>query len=62
MFGLEGVFNISDDIIIFGKDKEHDMSLMRVLQRLEDNWLKVNLDKCEFRKDKLEYFGIIISS
>ena len=35
--GCEGVRNISDDIVIYGKNhKEHNMCLEKVLQRLQD--------------------------
>ena len=52
-----------DDIVIFGKtEKEHDNNLNLVLSRLKDNGFKVNFDKCEFKKSKIECLGHIISS
>ena len=53
--GLPGCKNISDDIIVFGKGKkEHDRNLRDVLQRLQDNNLRLNKDKCEFSKSHLQ--------
>ena len=41
-----------DDILVTGKDsQEHFLSLMRVLNALEESGLTVNLKKCEFFKD-----------
>ena len=62
--GLEGVKNIADDIIVFGKTRaEHDQNLdiIKCLSRLSNCGLKINRDKCSFLKDKLEFFGQIFS-
>ncbi|XP_063965770.1 uncharacterized protein K02A2.6-like [Lytechinus pictus] len=60
--GLEGVRNISDDIVVFGKDvEEHDIRLNAVLQRLRDRHLTVNADKCIFRAPRIMFFGFVIS-
>ena len=61
--GLPGCKNISDDIIVFGKGKdEHDKNLRGVLQRLKDNNLRLNKDKCEFSKSEIRFYGHIFSS
>ena len=61
--GLPGCKNISDDIIVFGKGKyEHDKNLRGVLQRLKDNNLRFNKDKCEFFKSEIRFYGHIFSS
>ena len=56
--GIDGAINISDDILVFGKTlKELDQNLKAVFQRLREKGLTLNKSKCEFRKDKLEFFG-----
>ena len=56
--GINGVLNISDDIIIFGKTTaEHDKALKEIFQRLSDKGLTLNPDKCVFDKENLDFFG-----
>ena len=58
--GLEGVRNISDDIVVCGRNPtEHDERLEAVLKRLKDKNLTLNKGKCEFNKQKLEFFGYV---
>ena len=46
---IKGVINISDDIIVYDKDQQsYDLSLHKVLQRLNDNGPEINLLKCKF--------------
>ena len=66
--GIDGALNMSDDIFIFGKGQtdqeamvEHDKHLKQVLQRLQENGLTANLPKCEFRKPKMEFYGMVFS-
>lgn len=60
--GLDGVKVIVDDVLIYGKDDaEHDQHLSAALRKIHDSGLKLNRDKCEFRKTKIEYFGHTIS-
>ena len=57
---IDGAINISDDILVFGKThKEHDQNLKAVSQRLREKGLSLNKSKCEYRKDKLEFFGYV---
>ena len=50
-----------DDILIFSKDqKELEINTRRVLQKLKDNNLFLNLDKCVFNVEEVEYLGIVI--
>jgi hypothetical protein len=52
--GLDGVRNISDDIIVFGcTQEEYDNRLERLFIRLHERNLTLNKSKCEFNKDKL---------
>lgn len=45
--GVEGARNISDDIIVFGKSQvDHDEALRAVLQRMRENNLTANPNKC----------------
>ncbi len=54
--GIEGVENISDDIIIHAPDKEsHDERLHAVLRRLESCDLTLSTEKCQFNMDKLVF-------
>jgi len=51
-----------DDILIFSKEKEDLQKLtLRVLKKLQDNDLFVNLDKCTFEAKEVDYLGMIIS-
>lgn len=60
---IEGVKNISDDIIVFGDTAEiHDQRLEKVMQRLKEKGLTLNADKCEFKKNKLEFMGLTFSN
>ncbi len=60
--GIEGVENISDDIIIHAPDKEsHDKRLHAVLRRLENCDLTLNAEKCQFNMDKLVFMGMLLS-
>lgn len=58
--GIDGARNISDDIIVYGRTQtEHDQHLEAVLRRLHDKGLTLNRNKCEFNKNRLEFFGYI---
>ena len=63
LHGIKGAMNISDDIIIHGAtQQEHDDALHAVFQTLKENGLTINPRKCEFNKDKIEYFGLVFSA
>lgn len=60
--GLQGVVNVSDDIIVFGRTlEEYEERLHKVLERLENSGLAANLEKCEFGKRTIEFFGLVFS-
>ena len=60
--GIEGVKNISDDIIVYGVDQDsHDKALHEALNRIEKSGLTVNIDKCEFSKTEMNFFGLNFS-
>lgn len=51
-----------DDILIYSRNKEeHLQHLKMVLQRLQEQQLKINLEKCDFLKEELVYLGFVIS-
>ena len=60
--GIEGVDNISDDIIVHGPDQTtHDQRLHKTMQRLRQHCLTLNVDKCLFNVDRLVFIGILLS-
>ncbi|KAK2720773.1 hypothetical protein QYM36_004599 [Artemia franciscana] len=60
--GLEGIRILVDDILVYGKNREeHDQRLSAVLRRARKKGIRFNSEKCEFSKDKVKYFGHIIS-
>ena len=59
----KGTKNVSDDIIVYGKDEEeHDKNLHKLLATLQKAGLTVNKTKCEFRKKEVEFYGFIFSA
>ena len=55
--GIEGVRNISDDII-FGKSQaDHDAALQAVFQKMRENNLTANPAKCLFNQSSIDFFG-----
>ena len=52
-----------DDILIFKKTlDEHLLHIRRVLERLREEKMLINLKKCSFVKRELVYLGFVISS
>ncbi|KAL7856478.1 hypothetical protein SRHO_G00153770 [Serrasalmus rhombeus] len=61
--GLDGVQCYLDDIIIHADTPEtHERRLCAVLHRLQDRGLKINREKCSFRKTELPFLGHVISA
>ena len=59
---IPGAKNISDDIVVYGKDQgDQHHALDQTLQRLHQSGLTVNPQKCEFNKTSIEFFGHIFS-
>ena len=51
-----------DDILIFSNNKlEHEHYVKKVLERLRNAGLQINLKKCEFYVTWTKYLGFIIS-
>lgn len=60
--GIEGVENISDDIIVNAGDQEmHDQRLHAVIKRLREWGLTLNSEKCQFNMSKMIFMGILLS-
>lgn len=56
-------FVYMDDIIIFAKtEKEHYENIDTIFETLERANIKVQLDKCEFLREEVEFLGFIISN
>lgn len=61
--GIEGQENISDDIIVHGKDQvQHDERLEMVIKRLSECGLTLNSQKCQLNMDKLTFMGLVLSA
>uniref|UniRef100_A0A4W5KP85 ribonuclease H n=1 Tax=Hucho hucho TaxID=62062 RepID=A0A4W5KP85_9TELE len=51
-----------DDLIVFGRTlEEHEQRLLKVLDRLKSEGLKLSLDKCQFCRTSVNYVGHVIS-
>ena len=60
--GVPGCANISDDIIVYGKDTaNHTKSLKAVLEILSDVHLTLNKKKCLFNQSSIMFFWYISS-
>lgn len=56
--GIDGVLAYVDDLLVYSKDEEdHLRVLERVLQRLEQHGLKVQLSKCAFMQKEITFLG-----
>lgn len=61
--GLEYVFCYCDDILIASVNEEqHKKHLQEVLLRLQKYGIKLNLNKCEFGKDQMDFLGYRINT
>ena len=62
--GLKGeeCFVYLDDVVIFGEDVvQHNDRLIKVLKRLEQAEMRVNLQKCKFMHSELIYLGHLVT-
>ena len=52
-----------DDVIVYGKSaEEHDDNVQNTCQVIKESGLKLNKEKCEIKKNKLTYFGHVLSA
>ena len=60
---VEGMHNISDDIIVHdATHDQHDERLRKVMMRVHECGLTLNLDKCQFSMKQLTFMGHFLSS
>lgn len=66
LFGPEfemKVFAYLDDVIVISDNFEEHVSLLkRVLEKLKSANLTINIDKCQFFRDRLRYLGYVVDS
>jgi hypothetical protein len=56
---LPGCVNMTDDILVFGRTPvEHHANLRRVLKRLEERGVTLNVEKSQFCKTELTFYGL----
>lgn len=61
--GLDGVQCYLDDIIVYADTPTlHEARLKAVLHRLDKSGLKLNVEKCLFRKNELSFLGHVVSA
>ena len=52
---------VVDDILVHGRTREeHHTRLKKILETINKSSLKLNYQKCQFRKQELNYFGHVI--
>ena len=61
--GIQGVFNLADDIFVFGKTRqEYDAALRNCLERLRERGRTLNPKKCKFLQSSINFFRQIFSA
>ena len=61
--GLEGVYNLIDDILVTGKTiAEHNERLTKMLERARENGVKLNKEKTQQCSKSVKFFGELITS
>ncbi|KAI9038564.1 uncharacterized protein KD926_010609 [Aspergillus affinis] len=52
-----------DDVLIFSdSEEEHTEHVLKVLRRLRDRGLQVDIDKCDFDTREVKYFGLFVTT
>ena len=59
--GMEGVTGIADDMIIAGKEMEHDRNFLAFMKKCMENNLTLNSEKIQFKQSKVSFYGHIWS-
>ena len=60
--GLDGIVCQMDDVLIFGRTKdEHDIRLMKALDRIHSAGVTLNREKCLFGQDSLKFLGHVVN-
>jgi Reverse transcriptase (RNA-dependent DNA polymerase). len=67
--GLDGVYVLADDVLIVGRGnsdskakQSHDEHFRKLLTRLREENVKLNLKKLKFRVKEINFFGHVLSS
>ena len=61
--GLGRLKVISDGSIIYARNQEeHDLIVEKALDRVEENGLILNFEKCELNLKEIKFFGVILSA
>ena len=61
--GVSGVVCMVDDILVHGRtQEEHDEHLNKVLHRLQEAGLTLNMEKCQFSQSRVTFLGQVIDS
>ena len=61
--GIPGVLCFIDDVLCMGEtEEEMEQRLKLVLERLEEEGVTLNKDKCEFNKKSIKFLGHLIDS
>ena len=61
--GCEGVVGLIDDVLVHGRtEKEHHERLMAVLQRLKNEGVTLNKNKCIFYTNVIHFLGQKVDS
>ena len=60
--GISSTICYLDDILVTGKNDEDLRNLEEVLKQLQQNGLRVKLEKCKFMQPSVEYLGHQIDS
>jgi len=59
----KGCYAYLDNIIIYhDTEKEHDNAIRRVLQALTNNHLNVRKEKCEWKKQEVQFCGFLVGN
>jgi hypothetical protein len=63
LLGIEDVIVYTDDVVVFGTSSaKYDATLTEVLDRIRKSGLKLNRDKCLFKKEQIEFLGHMVSN
>jgi hypothetical protein len=58
----DAVFAYLDDVLVASAPDQHEQALRCVLQKLRDQGLVLNFEKCEFGRDQVQFLGHTVSA
>ena len=59
--GVDGCAAYLDDIVVCGRtQEEHDRSVRRLFERIEEFGIRVRLEKCSFAQERIKFLGFIV--